>query len=380
MKYLAILLAALLIPVGASALVDAQLQRYDPTPAQPGDLLSVQIALTNSADRAVQGAELEILPSATVRPEGRNTLTAGTIGALSSFQGTLQVRVAADAPPGAATLRMRVRQAGGEWQERTGTIDVQPSQAGILIQQVTLNPATINPGRSATLTLGVQNNANTLLREVTTQLQLQDTPFVPTQSATRQRVGDLSHAQQASVTYELTAQPEAQAGIYRVPVVLSYLDRNGNSVDQTDMIGLTVTTPQRTSATIDNVQRTDEGAEISVRVVNTGLSEIKFVEVTAQESSGYTIREQERSAYLGNIQSDDWQTMRFSIQTSQEQVEIPISYRFEDTFNEPHEQTTTLAVTLPPRNGGGLGAVGVIVLLILIGGGYWLYKRRKNQK
>ena len=380
MKHTAYLLALLLIPVAVYAVPDVQLQRYDPTPAQPGDLLTVQLAMTNQADRAITNAELEILPSATIRAEGRNTLQANRIGAFGTFQGSLQVRVAADAPPGEATLRVRVRQAGGEWQERTLSIQVQPSQAGILISNVQLDPQTVNPGRVATLQLDVQNNANSRLREVTTQLQLADTPFVPTQAATRQRVGDLSTGQSASVTYQLTAKPEASAGIYSIPVTLSYQDRNGNNVDQQDTIGITITTPQRTSATVDNVQRTSQGAEISVRIVNAGLSEIKFLETRVDAASGYTIREQERSAYLGNVNSDDWQTMRFEIQTDQEEVEIPLTYNFLDTFNEPHEEQQTLLVTLPAQQGGGLGGLSIIVLLLVLAGGYWAYKKRKKSK
>ena len=379
MKYITYLLIALIIPVGASALVDAQLQRYDPTPAQPGDLLTVQLSITNNADTRAQNVELELLASNTVSPEGKNTLTAGTIGAYSSFQGSLQVRVAADAPPGEAVLRIRVREQGSDWQERTGTIQVQPSQAGILISDVQLSPEAVNPGRTATLTLEVQNNANSLLREVSTQLQLAETPFVPAQTATRKRVGDLATGSQATVTYQLTAQPEAHAGIYRIPVTLSFLDRNGNSVEQLDMIGVTVTTPQQTLANVDNVQRTDEGAEVSVRIVNKGLSEIKFLETHVQEGEGYTIRAQERSAYLGNVDSDDWQTMRFNIQSSAEQVQIPLTYTYQDTFNDPHEQEQLLTITLPPAQGGGLGAVGIIALLLIAGGIYWVYKKRKSK-
>ena len=380
MRYLTYLLIALLLPVAASALPDAQIQRYDPTPAQPGDLLSVQVAINNNADTSIRDVELEILESATVRPEGRNTLRAGTISAFSSFVGTLQVRVAADAPSGEATLRMRVREQGGQWQEQTGIIQVQSSQAGILISNVQLQPETISPGRTATAEITLQNNANSLLRGVSTRLQLEDTPFVPTTTASRQRVGDLQIGQQETIEYQLTAQPDAQAGIYRVPITLSFLDRNGNSIDLHDTIGLSITTEQITTANVDNVQRTNNGAEISVRIVNKGLSEIKFLEATVQEQEGYSIREQERQTYLGNVASDDWQTMRFEVISGQEQVEIPLSYSFKDSFNQEHQREQTLIVTLPEPEQSGLGVVGIVLVLAVIAGGYWLYKRRRAKK
>ena len=380
MKYLAYLLVALLIPVGASALVDAQLQRYDPTPAQPGDLLTVQLAITNDADTQARGVELEILPSGTVSPEGRNTLRAGTVGAKSTYVGSLQVRVAAEAPPGEAVLRMRVREEGTDWQERTGIIQIQPSQAGILISNVDIQPETINPGRSATVTLDIQNNANSLLREVNAQLQLDETPFAPQQQATRQRAGDLAVGEQTTINYQLSAQPEAQAGIYRVPITLSFLDRNGNTVEQQDMIGLTITTEQQVTANVETVERTSQGAQITARVVNKGLSEVKFVETHAQEATGYTIFEQERNAYLGNIQSDDWQTMRFNIQTNEEQVEIPFSYTYKDTFNQEHQEEQTLAVTIPPSEDTGLGLTTALLVALVLAGGWWVYTRRKKKQ
>ncbi|MFT4250720.1 MAG: COG1361 S-layer family protein [Candidatus Woesearchaeota archaeon] len=377
-QLLPLLLIALLIPVAAMAVPDVQLQRHDPTPAQPGDLLSVQLALTNPTDTAMRNVELEILESNTVRAEGRNTLRAATIGAYSSFQGTLQVRVAADAPSGEATLRTRVRIHNGQWQERTQTITVQTSQAGILVSNVQVTPEAISPGRSATVELTVQNNANSLLREVSTQLQLEETPFVPTQTTTRQRVGDLPINQQRTITYELTAQPEAQAGIYQVPITLRFQDRNGNVVEQQDMIGLSVTTQQVTTANVDNVQRVDKGVEVSVRIVNKGLSEIKFVEASVQEQESVSIAAQERNTYLGNIASDDWQTMRFVIRSDKEQVEIPLRYTFQDAFNEEHTRETTLVINIPeePRRGAG---TGILLLILLAGGGYWVY-RRKHKK
>ena len=375
---LALVLIALLIPVAVSAVPDVQLQRHDPTPAQPGDLLTVQLALTNPTDTAMRNVDVEILESSTVRPEGRNTLRAGNIAAYSSFQGSLQVRVASDAPSGEATLRLRVRTNEGPWQERTQIIQVQTSQAGILVSNVQLSPEEITPGKSATIQLTIQNNANSLLREVNTQLQLEETPFVPTQTTTRQRVGDLRIGQQETVTYQLTAQPEAQAGIYRVPVTLSFLDRNGNTVEQHDMIGLAITTQQVTTANVDNVQRVDTGVEVSVRVVNKGLSEIKFVEASVQEQEGYQIAEQERSAYLGNIGSDDWQTMRFIVRSNEERVEIPLTYTFQDSFNEEHTREETLVINLPEaQRGGGTGII--LVVLLLIGAGIYTYRRRKKK-
>ena len=120
--------------------------------------------------------------------------------------------------------------------------------------------------------------------------------------------------------------------------------------------------------------------EVTVRIINKGLSEIKFLQASVQDGEGYTIQPQHKQAYLGNVDSDDWETMRLTVTTDRESIDIPLSYSFEDTFNNPQEQQTTLSVQIPEAPAGGLGTAGLLIALAVIGGGYWLYKRRKSKK
>lgn len=384
MKYTTPVLLALLfvlIAPATYALVDANLQRYDPTPAQPGDLLTVYISVSNNEDTAARDVQLEILDTSTVTPEGRSVLNAGTINAYSSYLATAQVRIAKDAPAGEVVLRMRVREGSGNWQEQTATITVQSAQSAAIISNVQIQPEAVNPGREASVTLTVENNADSLLRDVTTELDLQDTPFVPTGSSTRKKISSLAAGQQAQVTYQLVAQPSATADIYRIPVTISFLNEQGERREDQDAIGVYVITETQTQAIVDSVTRNTDGIEVAVRLINKGLSEIKFAQATIQEADGYEIPVNQQQTYLGNIDSDDWETMRFNIQTDQEQVSIPLRYTYQDAFNNELEQETTLQVDIPPAQTQGVSISTILLVLVVIAAaGYYIKKRRNNKK
>jgi LPXTG-motif cell wall-anchored protein len=376
-----ILLAILLVlsAPAASALVDANLQRYDPTPAQPGDLLTVYVAVTNDDSSIARNIQLEILPTNTIIPEGQSVINVGTLSELGTYTTSLQVRVASDTPAGTAILRMRTKQDGSEWQERTGTINIKSSESAVLINNVQVSPETINPGKASTVTLTLENNAGGLLRDVTTQLDLTETPFVPVDSSTRKKVSELKADQQAKVTYTLVAQPGATANIYRVPVTLSFLDEDGQVQSDKDTIGLYVDTPTSIRAIVDDVTATTNGAEVAVRIVNKGLSEVKFVEAELSEAQGYTIPISQQVAYVGNIDSDDWETLRFNIESEQTEVQVPMEYTFQDAFNNKITMQETLRINIPEQQSEGTGTGLILVVLLLIGGGVWYVRRRRKK-
>lgn len=377
MKHTTTLLLALLLLPAAAALADIDLQRYDPTPAQPGDLLTVYVSISNDANDAARNVQAELLPTSTIAPEGRNTISVGTLGARGTHTASRQVRVANDVA-GQAVLRMRVRQANTDWQERTATIPIKGHEGSLAVKHVDIQPPIITPGRTANVTLTISSSAGSLLRDVVAQLTLDDTPFVTDASTARRNIGEISGGAQATTTYRLTARPDASADIYSVPVTITFLDADGENRTQQDRVGLRVTTEQNTVAIVEDAQRTSQGTEVTVRIVNKGLSEIKFLQAAVEDAQGYTINAQQKQAYLGNVDSDDWETLRFTVDTDQERIDVPLTYSYEDTFNNQHQDNATLSISIPPQDTSiGAGTL-LLIALVIIGGGYWLYKRRKN--
>ncbi len=381
MKHTTLLVALLLTLTVVSAVPDATLQRYDPAPAQPGDVLTLYLSVhNNNQDTTMRNVEVELIPSASIIPEGETNTRIGSITPRSSALVTMNARILAEAPVGEALLRVRVRSDNGEWQERTMRIPTTTQESGLHIVHIERTPAVAVPGTEQTITLTVQNSASSRVREATVQLELTGTPFSPAQGTSRNTIGALSARQSTQTTFMLATAPQASANTYQVPFTMSFLDENGVRQTISDTIGIEVHTPIRTEAYVDNVQWQGEELELSIRVVNKGLSEIKFAQAIIEEQASYTLRAQDKRAYLGNIDTDDWETLRIRLQTSAEEIQVPFSYQFLDAFNNEHEVQTTLRVTVPAQQQSSSAGLWIVLVLLIAGFAFYRYKKKQGKK
>jgi hypothetical protein len=361
---------------GNGPLVNVNLQGHHPVPAQPGDVMDVYIRLDNGGSRAAERVEVEVLASDSFSPQGQSTVNAGTIQAWSSYLARFTIRVSGDAPQGDNQLRVRVRQQGGEWHERPVTIQVVFGQAIVQIGAVNSKPASLVPGQTGAVTVNVQNLGGSRLRDVSATLTLQETPFRPEAGSAQRKITSLAPQSSAALRFDLAVTPNAAAGIYDVPVTLSYLDEQGQTHQIEEMIGLRVHSEPQIEAYVQSVERSGDGVTVALRVVNKGLSEVRFAELSIG-SGDFDIAPQDRKVYLGNIDSDDWETVRVRISSSNELVQLPIDLSYRDAFNQAHEQTMTIELRMPQPQKNNRGWVAAIILLaaILAGGLYWRKKR-----
>ncbi len=382
---LLLVLLALATPLVAAQLqtstpVDVSLLRYQPVPAQAGDVLDVYIQIANNGTSQAGDVQLQILSSDNLQPEGQSTVDVGTLAAQSTYVAHVKVRVDAAAPAGPHILLVQTKQGTQSWQDHQLTIQVQPTQASVFVGAVTSTPAVVAPGQDATVSLTIQNQADQRLRDLSVSLDLSNSPFIPMDGTARQTVQLVMPKTSADVSFHLSAKPGATADSYRIPVTITYLDELGETKTQTDTIGMRVDATPDVKAYIDSVTSQQGGAQVSVRIVNQGLSQIKFAEAHIASGTDYTVPDQERDQYVGNIDSDDWDTIRFSVKTTQQQVTIPITYSYKDSFNQEHNATQSFVVDIPAQQGGSGATLWIILIVIVVGGGgIWWYRRRRKK-
>ncbi len=372
-----------LLPIGVAQTsptsnpVQVALLSYQPVPATPGDTLEVQLSVRNQATSSAQGVEIEVLSQGVFTTEGRTNIGIGTIPAQNSFTARFTVRVESTAEAGDRALQVRTRQQGQDWQQSTIFIPVVSQQSAVLITDVTSN--NLIPGETGTLTLTVENLADTTLRDIVVQPDLTQTPFRVTQTATQQRIATLAPGQVRTVTYQLNTQATAQADDYAIPLTMRFLDSAGNQKESMDTISVRVTSEPRTLAYVDLVERQNGDAIVRLRIVNTGLSEIKFVQATVQDAEGYTVHPQSQQVYVGNINSDDWETVRFTITPTQDALTVPITYTFMDAFNQEHTVQAEYDVRIPAEQQQSSAVLWIILAVVVVGALFW-WRRKKSKK
>ncbi|MFH1649033.1 MAG: hypothetical protein ABIA93_00610, partial [Candidatus Woesearchaeota archaeon] len=127
-------------------------------------------------------------------------------------------------------------------------------------------------------------------------------------------------------------------------------------------------------------------------ISNTGPSDINYVTFTLLDSKGYEVVGP-RQKYIGNLQSDDFETEQFSIHIADdasrdENLTLHISYR--DSYNRPYDDKVELLMhvystgearklgLLPAPNISGW-IIFIIILVLVVGIWYWRRKRHKRK-
>ena len=369
----------------------------DPDPAEPGNFVDVRFKFDNNGTEEARNVEVEILP------EYPFSLYSGdrfrTIGTLQSRQkgdvGVIvkyRLRVDENAVEGENELRIKYRIDKQAWIEpEEFMIDVQTQDAILEVDSI-ISAEGITPGISSLLKIRIKNMADSLLKDIKVKLDLGSVPLVPIGSTNEKTLYQLGSKESYDIEFRLMAEPDAESKLYKVPLKLEYFDELGKSYVKNQTIGLTIGSKPDLSVTLDESEifEAAKPGEIVVKVVNKGVTGIKFMNVKLMPSGNYKILSSDE-AYLGNIDSDDFETADFRLfveSTDKKQVLLPIILEYKDTNNNDYKDSIELALNLYTAAEAkklGLknenGFVGILIVIIIVAIGLWYYrKQRKNKK
>ena len=189
--------------------------------------------------------------------------------------------------------------------------------------------------------------------------------------------------------------PTADSKPYKIPLTVTYYDSLGRNYTRSVLVGLVVGAVPDVSIVIDESTLLQEKktGEVSIRFVNKGVTDVKFLTATLLPSDAYTIISSPE-IYVGNIDSDDYQTAAFKLYLSREQekmisskqpsIPLPLLVTYVDANNNPYEKRITLPLMLyseeqlgVEKNETGTTLLVVIVLLVLL---YVFYRRWEKKK
>ncbi len=395
--------AMLLLLVAGAAAQENPVLRYsvstqDPMPAEPGRIVEVWINVQNIGQSDARNIEIEFVDSFPFRlvSERDRIKEIPVLGTQKDYTLRYRVMVESDAPEGRNNLHFNYRIGNMPGVESTTRIpvQVQTSQAILSVSNVRLEPESLVPGGASDLTLSLKNLATgESLRDVTVALGLNpiiagntilaDIPIVPSGSTNQKSVSRISPGQTSEFTFTLNAYPDAEAGIHKLPVHLMYTTDAGRFINQTTMVGVMINSEPDLEVLIDNTELNKDRltGEVVFSIVNKGLSDLKLLTVRLGESDDFELLSPSESVYIGNIFSDDYQTVRYRVKASNpDMVTFPVTLEYKDALNNP--QTETFNVEFMPReNQDGNGGTGLVllILVVLVIIGIWYYKKKKKK-
>jgi hypothetical protein len=404
--FLLIVVSLLIFTAQADALVGSRLgttlpdlkitivsQKSDP--AEPGEVVTLKFKVENNGTATKDPIIIETVPEFPFSNYGRpridiGKLRAGTTGS-DAVNVEFKLKIDETAAEGDEEIDLRALIDGVWRQFEDFPVKIQTRDVVVSIASIRATPDTIAPGDEFDLDLTVRNDADSLIRDISLKLNLSgdSIPFAPAQSTTEGQAYQLLANRGKVMRFNLVALPNAAGDIYKVPFTLSYKDETGSLYIKQDFISLKVASKPDLLVSVDNYQVLDKVPdELSIRITNRGLTDIKLLTATITETEDIHILS-EVEVYVGNIDSDDYETAEYKleIKTYEPEINIPLRLLYRDATNKQHSED--VVISLRTGNKGIVWVAistifkwtffaGIIALISLAG--YWFYKKRKLKK
>ena len=389
---------------GESPKIIASLSRQEPDPVEPGKTVEASFKLDNNGT-AAQNVVFEVLPEypLSLLPGEPSSKSVGALGtSQDSKQAVIlryKLRVAQDAADGDHEIKVRYKSADSQsWVTIEGLkIKVQTHDAIIAIDRFETDSPAVEPGSKTKLTIFLKNYATSLLKDIKVSLDLGKsgdtvTPFSPIGSANEKVISYINPQATVPLEFELLVDPDALSKSYKIPVSIKYSDSVNKDYNKSNIVTIVVGGDPDVSVGIDSttVYSSGSNGEVTVKIVNRGLPDMKFVNVHLAKSGKYRIISP-AEVYIGNIDSDDYETADFKIyaeKTSESKVMLPFTVEYKDANNKDYRKVVDLELPLYSsseakklglvKGNGSFSWILIIVLAVAGFFGYRLWKKRKK--
>ncbi|MBS3066443.1 hypothetical protein J4205_01345 [Candidatus Pacearchaeota archaeon] len=253
-----------------------------------------------------------------------------------------------------------------------------------------VNQGKIFPGEETNLDLTIENTINEDAQDVSLNLLFSNLPFIPT-SGSERSVNKIKEDKERILSFVIKSSQDIAPGNYNIPYELSYTNSNDEKIAKQGSIGIVVNadTELKISTELENNVIGQKG-KITLKIVNSGFGEIKFVNVKIYPD-GYALLSGS-SDYIGNIGSDDFETSSYDVIFNENKPRLTGIIEYKDfnnndkieNINMPikvysREEAISLGVIQTSKIPLYVGVVIVLIVLILI---YRFIRKRlkKNNK
>ena len=408
-KILIVILILIVLSLGVNAQVMTKLSKYadvrvsfvnqEPDPAEPGKYVDVRFKFENNGFDQAKEVVIELLPEYPFSLDpGKSAIK--KLGALHARQFgetaviiKYKLRIDKNVVEGENELKLRYKFDGYGWIEPDNfNINIQTHDAILAVDAVSIDKKTLEPGSSGIVKIKLANKADSILKNIKVTLGLGDLPLVPIDSTNEKSIYKIDSRQSYEFEFKVLAKPNADSGVYKVPLSVSYLDELGKSYLKNVTIGLTIGAKPDLSITLDDSEIYESGksGEIFVKIVNKGVTDIKFMNIKLMPSDNYRILSNEE-VYIGNIDSDDYETADFELfigGSKEKKVSLPVVLEYKDANNNDFKERIELTLDLYSASEAkkfglkkGNGFVGNLVIVVIVVAGLFIYRKwRKHKK
>ena len=388
---------------GKSPRIDVALASQDPDPVEPGRIVEISFKLDNKGELA-NDVVFEIMPAFpfSILPGESAVKNVGTLGTAQDTDRSVfvkyKLKVDQNAVDGNQELKIRYKSDDSQsWVTIDNiTIKVQSKEAILSVEKFAAVPEVVAPGSKTRLAVSLKNHANSLLKDIKVTLDLgksgdEETPFAPVGSTNEKVISFIDAQATSALEFNLIADPDAKSKVYKVPLRLQYSDILNKNYSKTLIVALVVGVEPDISVYVDTTSVYTAGStgDISVKIVNKGLSDLKFLNVKLDKSEKYKVLSP-YEVYIGNIDSDDYETADFKLsidKTKDKKLVLPLAIEYKDANNQEYTKNMNIELTLYTKSEAkklglieGNGTSWIFAVIILLAAGFFAYRFWKKRR
>jgi len=247
----------------------------------------------------------------------------------------------------------------------------------------------IIPGGTSRISIGLENDGDEDIEEVSVVLDLTNVPFAPFNSASEYSIDKIREDKTKFAEFEIIALNNAKSGIYKIPLLISYkIAGEDEKITKNSLISIVVNSKPIIDVNVeDSLLLKDKNNEILIRVTNKGLSDAKFVELIVNKGQ-FNLLSSDRH-YIGDIDSDDFDSLKLKVffkENVPNNVNLPVTIIYKDDLNKEYREEfninlkvytkqRAIELGLMKRNRTAGYVVGIVLIVVL----YIIYRNLKKR-
>jgi len=260
------------------------------------------------------------------------------------------------------------------------------------IKEINVVPENIAPGNPAEIRIKIENNAYFRLDDVRIKLVL-PSEFKFLNDVNQVKISRLESKESKDFAFNIIAAPATAEGIYQLSLIadyVSYLGKEyyavGEDKEDNYTFGVVVKASPEIFAQIEKseIYKGNDIGLITIKIVNKGIGNAKFVVLELLNSEDYEIISANRE-YIGDLDSDDFDSVDFRIKLNKEKnTDLLLKIDYKDSLNQQYLMEFSVPLEIRTAKELGIatnGTTTIIVIIIIIAViGYFVYKKFRKKK
>ena len=245
------------------------------------------------------------------------------------------------------------------------------------------------PGEVIDIEIGLKNNEDVLIEDVSVSLDIREMPLAPFESSSEYSIKEINEDKTKYAKFTLQALTTAAPGVYKIPLEISYKNENNpETILKKSIISITITSkPIVSIQLVESFVIKNQEDSIIIKIINKGLGDLKFLEIEILPSQYITFLSPTKQ-YVGDLDSDDFDNVELKIfakNNAPEKINIKTLIIYKDALDNEYKEELELPLNIYTKEKAiSLGLMKksytfeIIILIVLLIAFYFLYRYIKK--